>query len=272
MAVLINAALKITNQAVLFVFYIDEEYEFQGLKAFINKYQNLLQPQLICSLDGSDLKITNSCRGIFEITFGLTGKSGHAAIPKLGNNAILAAGNILYQLNKILKLPPNRDSLGQTTFNAARINGGIISDLKGKTIIFSSNFNSIANYCEMSVEFRVNNILTSMKLLNILKYLAQKFKVKLTLKRVLSNYIPWYTPRSELNDMVNLLKKNSLPVIYENPAVDGYLDIALLAETLNCTCFCIGAKGANCHDVNEWVDVKSLKILGNLMNTFILQK
>jgi hypothetical protein len=46
------------------VFYADEEYQFLGMKIFLEEY-SLFRPKMLISADGSDLKIGHACRGLY---------------------------------------------------------------------------------------------------------------------------------------------------------------------------------------------------------------
>ena len=135
--------VKLKNNTA-FLFYIDEEYDFAGIKAFIKKYKNKIKPKRIISLDGSNLKITNGCRGLIEITCTIQGKSGHAAKPQSGINAINNSFLIIQKLSNWLKKFDNKN-LGSTCLNLAYIKGGQnqgkdkqnnLIRLKGKKVCF----------------------------------------------------------------------------------------------------------------------------------------
>ena len=74
-----------TNGLAL-LFYCDEEYDFKGMKKFIEEYS--FKPELILSPEATNLEIINGCKGVIEICFRVKGKTGYAARPKEGNNAI----------------------------------------------------------------------------------------------------------------------------------------------------------------------------------------
>ena len=116
-------ALSNLKNNTMFLFYCDEEYDFLGMKKFIEEYKDKIKPKLVISLDGGGLQIGNSCRGLIELKVSVEGKAGHAADPKSGINAITQSFRIINNLKKWLK-PYKTKELGNSTLNIAYINGG----------------------------------------------------------------------------------------------------------------------------------------------------
>jgi len=82
-AMILAATDKNIPKNIGFLFYIDEEYDFAGIKKFISDYGKKLKPKSIISLDGSELEIANGCRGLIEISATVKGISCHAATPEM---------------------------------------------------------------------------------------------------------------------------------------------------------------------------------------------
>ena len=89
-------------KGLLVFLYIDEEYNFAGMRKFVKNYDIGNQLKLIFSADGGDLKIGYACRGLIDLDFEVIGKAGHAAWPDLGINAVLAAVRTIDGLSKVL--------------------------------------------------------------------------------------------------------------------------------------------------------------------------
>jgi len=49
------------TKGLMLLFYIDEEYDFLGMKKFVKEYKEQIRPKLILG-EGNDLKVKNGCR------------------------------------------------------------------------------------------------------------------------------------------------------------------------------------------------------------------
>ena len=132
--------------------YVDEEYEFKGMKQFLtSKTVKAMRPRLILSLDGGP-QPASGCRGLIELALTVKGKSGHAANPENGVNAItetIAAVN-----ETRLSLSKFQDRyLGATTCNVAYIRGGARRSVDGQ-IRWQQEGNVIADTAELIFEVR----------------------------------------------------------------------------------------------------------------------
>ncbi len=92
---------------VIFLAYVDEEYEFKGMRKFVEAYKDKVKPNFILSIDGGDEKIGYACRGCVEIDFIVIGKSGHSANPQNGVNAIRTVNSAVDQLEQAFKKQRN---------------------------------------------------------------------------------------------------------------------------------------------------------------------
>lgn len=268
-AVLMKLAENVKDQKIMFLFYVDEEYDFKGIYAFIKKYKNLMKVNEIISLDGEDLKIRNACRGLVEFKIVCRGKTGHSANPKNGASAITGFLNAIGNCNKYLKRD-NGSRLGQNSMNISYIKGGLYLGNRFEEILLGKNGNNIADYIEATIELRTNNKFN-------LNSFLKKFRTLLTIQNLKTEEIllrfnlkPWLTNKNYLEKISQSLRKNKIKLEFTEPSTSGYVDIALLNEEFNSKCFCIGVKGKNRHGLDELVDIKSIftleKILADLIN------
>lgn len=261
-AVLMKIAEIIREEKCMFLFYIDEEYDFKGMKKFISDYKNKLKVRKIISTDGQEMKIRNSCRGLIELEIVCRGKSGHSSNPKNGisaiskfNRAIIKLGNYL---NKI-----NDPVLGKTSLNIAYLKAGLfLGKTKNGKIIVGKNGNNIPDYLEAVLEFRTNSV-TSLEQI-------KRFLIGLEIIKIRQNIKPWITNRKKLTFMEKAIADIGLDVSFTDPSTTGYYDIAMLAQAFNSDCCCFSTKGGNGHGINEWVDIKSIFKLKKILKKILL--
>lgn len=234
---------ELKNNTML-LFYCDEEYDFLGMKQFISEYRNKIKPKLIISLDGEDLRIGNSCRGLIELKVSVMGKAGHAANPKSGINAITQSFKVINQLNKWLKYYTSKE-LGNSTLNIAYINGG------------GSEGNIIAEKCEYIVEIRVANEKLNANLVrNFIKTESEKLGLNIDKVQIRHDLGSWMTLKEKLDKFIKLAPIKRL----KSAKKSGYIDIQMLWKTFGkVPTFSLGAgeKGMS-HKTNEFVRISNI--------------
>ncbi len=257
-----TATNKNLKPNTMFLFYIDEEYDFVGTKKFIQDYQNKIKPKQIISLDGLNSSISNGCRGLIEISCTIKGKSGHASNPKCGINAITNSFIIFNKLSNWLDKISN-PQLGSTSINLAFINGGQYQGENSQGLILGKQGNIIADICRFTLDIRPNSSkITALKIIKFIAKAAKKQKVKL------SNYSIRYDLGSWLTD------KNQIPPITKKfNSIDktGYIDIQLLWKTFKkVPCFTIGAGCiTEAHKPDEFISIKKLQKLQKIINQLL---
>ncbi|MBA3724561.1 MAG: M20/M25/M40 family metallo-hydrolase [Candidatus Levybacteria bacterium] len=256
-AVLMKLAELVKDQACMFLFYVDEEYHFKGIRTFIDDYSTKLKVEKIISADGENLQIRNASRGVFEVDIVYTGKTGHASNQANGINVIHAFNRICYGLEKSLE-QKGADNLGKSTLNVAYVYAGLNRGEKDTEKLLGRSGNNIPDYLEATLEFRMNTQVEGKYLLSLLKKLAKKENVTLASITVKHAMDAWYSPKDTLLFIEKALASNNVPIAYTNPGFSGYVDIGLLKEAFPSICCCIGAKGENRHGVNEYVEIASL--------------
>lgn len=249
LAAMLNAVSEVKDtKGLMILCYIDEEYDFAGMLAFVQKYKNILKPKLIVSLDGSAGQIGIGCRGLIELSYKIRGTTGHAGRPSAGKNAIRLGTKIIDKLE--IELSKFSDPiLGISTCNLAYLNGGL--DLGNNRV--SRQGNNIANIAEFVVDIR-----TSLPILDA-KWVSEKINQFATELGVVAedfqirhNLGSWLTNQSDL-------KKLGISERYE--ASLGYIDTQMLWETFDkVPCCTIGAGNLGlAHKPNEFVETKSLE-------------
>lgn len=262
-AVMLSAATnKNLKPNTMFLFYIDEEYDFIGIKKFIKDYQNKINPKQIISLDGLNLSIGNGCRGLIEISATIKGKSGHASNPKCGINAITNSFIIINNLTNWLDKTSN-PQLGSTSINLAFIKGGQYQGKNKQELIVGKQGNIIADICRFTLDIRPNTSkINAQKIIKFIKKEAKKQKVKLSDYSIRYDFGSWLT------------NKKQIPVItkkFNQIDKTGYIDIQLLWKTFKqVPCFTIGAgRITEAHKANEFVSIKKIQKLQKIINQLL---
>lgn len=224
---------------VAFLFYIDEEYDFAGVKKFIADYSTKIKPKSIISLDGSELNIANGCRGLIEVSVSVKGISCHAATPQNGVNAIEVATRSIEKLKEYLSqfLDPE---LGITSVNLASIEGR------------GSSSNVVPDNCQFTLDIRPSSAKINARLIiaQLKKYIG-KFGGKLTDSKIKFDFGSWLTPKSKLT-------KLGLP--FKKISTSGYIDTQMLWQKFNMPlCLTIGAGAQSAaHISNEYIEIDKL--------------
>ncbi|MBI4099967.1 M20/M25/M40 family metallo-hydrolase [Candidatus Microgenomates bacterium] len=235
------------TKGVAWLFYVDEEYDFLGMKRFIADYRNRLAPKLVVG-EGSDNQIRNGCRGLIEIKFTVTGITGHASRPELGKNAIIGAQKIFAGIqDQVAKCVDRR--VGSSSINLASINGGL--DLGDSQI--GRQGNNIANYCEFIIDIRTaNKTLRANDLVRLATQIARQNKLGLT-SAVRHDKLGWFSATLALPKLI--LAKYPVCTDFRS----GYVDTQMLNEAFGCPCFGFGCGlGDQAHKKGEFIPVKNL--------------
>jgi acetylornithine deacetylase/succinyl-diaminopimelate desuccinylase-like protein len=230
------------TRGLMVLCYIDEEYDFAGMRSFVKEYADKIKPELVISLDGYADTIGYSCRGLIEVRFKVRGKSGHAGRPDLGRNAILIGTKIVNNLIEIIKP-------GGSSCNLAYLNGGL--DLGDGKI--GQEGNNIANIAELVLDIRPNTPeINANKVKEIINNLALKNEVNIENWSVRHNLGSWETPISTLQGLLDI------PGKYE--PFKGYVDTQMLAQAWGVSCCAIGASTLSCaHGTDEYVLLEDLE-------------
>lgn len=267
-ASLLLAATKVKDQKIGFLFYADEEYDFLGMRGFIESYQNRLSVNQIISADGSNLSVRVACRGLVEFKMALWGQTGHAANPASGVNAVFAFGRLIEELqNRLSCLTDQR--LGAPTLNVAYVRGGLYKGQKDGEVLLGAEGNNIADYLEAVIECRTNTQIDAHKLQVMMQEICKKLTIRFETVSLRHNLAAWQTDTTDIQKLIKVMQGDIDSVCFTNPAISGYVDVAMAANAFKCPAFCIGAKGGNAHAVNEWVDIQSLQKLTSIFKKII---
>ena len=260
-----------STRGLMFLFYIDEEYDFLGTKKFINEYQNKIKPKFIISLDGSDLSLGLGCRGLIEIRFVVAGKSGHAAKPDDGLNAIDWSFAAINNLKKYLKRFSSKE-LGQTTINVAFFQGGLNLGRDKNGLIFGKEGNNIADVAEFIVDIRpASSALDAQKIVGNVKRFFNSQGLKLVGKEIRHDLSPWLTKKSKIKKISAIIDQE-ITEKYSFPANAGFIDIQFFWNCFKVPCLTFGpGSSAVAHKANEFIKINNLLNSEKILKKIIIK-
>lgn len=253
------AALKKSGVAVLF--YGDEEYDSLGIKKFIQEYGGKLNPKMIICLEPTGGKLRRGCRGVVELRYVLSGKTGHAARSSSGISAFNGLNFSINALQNFLK-DYSDPYLGHPTLNVATVRCGALQYRRSDGfIVFGSAGNIIPDYCEVVLEVRTIPGLDSQKIKEVFQnglkgtgVLVETVETKLEL----GNFV---TPAEQLKLIEEVFYEVVGGDMYQDIELGGYTDAQMLAELWKTPVAVWGAKGENHHGADEYVDLPSFEKL-----------
>jgi len=249
-AMMLKACEKNLLQNIGFLFYIDEEYDFAGIKKFITDYGSKIKPSSIISLDGSELNIANGCRGLIEISATANGVSCHAATPENGVNAIEIVFKSVEKLKNFLTQFTDPE-LGTTSVNLAAIDG------RGNAS------NVVPDNCQFVLDIRPSSTkITAKLIIDQLEKSIAELGGKLSDSQIKFDFGSWLTPKSKLTKLDLSFKKIS---------TSGYIDTQMLWQIFgNPICLTIGAgTQSQAHASNEYVEIDKLNKLPSILADII---
>lgn len=263
--------IKPTNGLTI-LFYVDEEYDFLGMKKFIKEYKGKINPTFIVSGDGGSLRFGNGCHGLIEITFRVRGKPGHAANPESGKNAIKGAAESAKQLENKLRCYSD-PALGSSSVNLAFLKGGLNRGRNRKgEIILGREGNVIPDYAEFVLDIRpVSPELKADKVIKIIKKSLKENGCQLIEATTRHNLGAWLTPKQNIKKITSLVNKPKFTDVSKR----GYNDAQMLWEAFGkVPCVSFGPGESNCaHKANEYVRISSLikaeKFFTKLIQTLV---
>jgi acetylornithine deacetylase/succinyl-diaminopimelate desuccinylase-like protein len=256
-----------TGLAVLL--YTDEEYAFKGMKKFVaSDLAKSISPKDILSIDGNGLVIGRGCRGLIELDVLIETASGHSANPST-IGAIDQGFRLIDELRTWLK-EMNDEFLGSPTLNIGGIQGGFVTQGKGKNAEIEFVGNQIANMAKMKIEVRAIPGLRAKDLVERMQAFAEEVGVKIE-SNVLYDLASFSTPRECTKALQKACEDTLENVDYLDPSTFGYLDLAMLQEVYenaNLYSFGIGEPGVN-HKANEYIPTQNLEQGERVYETFL---
>ncbi len=245
------------TSGLMLLFYCDEEYDFKGMKKFIDKYK--VSPRLSVSAEPTDLKIWNGARGIIKVSFQVEGLTAPASRPDQGKNAILGIAEAVKNLEKELKKYKTK-KLGISTCNLAAISGGLKleENRKGERAV-SQKGDAVPDIVEVMLDIRSGRPNLKAKVVkNVLNNFLSRKGFKLIDFTIYHDLGAFHTNPKKLKSVEKIIKNSIGKVNYLNLRQMGYQDIQMINEKFKVPAFSFGPRGAHRHQPDEWVDIKDL--------------
>lgn len=257
-SILSAAATFQDTEGLMLLFYIDEEYDFAGMRSFVRTVEPDLRPDLIVSADGEGMEIVCGCRGLIEVSGHIRGVTGHASRPDSGRNAINGAVKAVNQLKTLLAKKYTSKELGTTSLNLAFLHGGLDLgiDERGESILGQEG-NNIPDLSQFVLDIRpATPDLTAKQVLEDLGALCAQEGFRLEKTKVRHDLGAWASSIDEAQVGLEVVKSVVGEVKFCDPSSFGYVDIAMLWQRLRRPAFVIGPGGKEtAHTVNEYVEV-----------------
>ncbi|HAU07796.1 MAG: hypothetical protein UW46_C0004G0091 [Candidatus Yanofskybacteria bacterium GW2011_GWF1_44_227] len=267
-AALLSSIAKAKDiQNVALLFYCDEEYDFMGMRKFINTNPKL-KPSMAIVIEPSQLKIWNGHRGLIEVFISIKGKSGHAASPEHIKGAGWEMHSFLTHLRKELARYAH-PQLGKTSLNIAYARTGMFKNKMGDEVVLGKQGNNIADYSEIILDIRTTSSrLRASTIEKLARLYFRKTRNKIFDFRIRHDLGSLYTDRKYLNKIERALKTKE-KIGYLDPSDLGYGDGQMINEKWKCPVIYLGPKGAGMHAPDEYVDIASIDKLANMFSTML---
>lgn len=257
-----EVAAKNIQRKIGFVFTVDEEYSFLGIRKFVK--QNNWNPEFVINPESTNLKILDQCRGCMEAVITFKGKSAHAGRKSEGVNAIekaVAFCNLLEEQLQELNTKKMTNSL-----NIAAIEGGILVD--GKCIVRP---NVVPDFCKVTLEFRIADpSLTKSNIEKIARSVAHSAGIKIEAYESGD----WYgslQPNKDPKQFCDVLRSVGLAVQYVDPNTAGYYEIQMLQSMWSCPIVAFGpGPNEQSHQEDEYVDILMFEKAYEVLESFVM--
>lgn len=241
------------------LFYVDEEYLFKGMKAFVaSDLAGAIDPPLILSIDGNGSALGTGCRGLVEFDVRIRSESGHSANAK-AEGAIRPLISTFQKFSSWLAMRPSTDQ-GASTAQVAFLRGGLLVAETDSGPTFGTEGNRVPNFAEAKVEVRPTAGLGLAEIeLFWRSALAAYPGLDVTITPVF-DYAGFSTSRDRLGPVIRAVETTLGSVPYLDLSAFGYLDVAMLRTAYPNAALCsfgIGEPGVT-HRANEYVRVDRL--------------
>lgn len=265
MMLLLAKQIGTKKAKVAFVFTVDEEYSFKGIKEFVKN--NEWKPKLVINPESTNLKFLNQCRGCMEVTLELEGVSAHAGRKKEGVNAIEKAIELTQLIEKKLQKYDTRDMTNSV--NLASINGGLL--INSKVV---SRPNVVPNFCKITIELRIANPkLLPKKIEQIVKDSSENIGIQVKKYESGNWYGPMMPKDSDIYNFISSIKDNNLEIQYTDPNTAGYYEVQMLQNTWNCPIIAFGpGPNEKSHQNDEYVNLDTLEKSYGVLKDFLINK
>lgn len=252
------------TKGVGLLFYADEEYTFQGMRAFLDAHPQV-RPSTVLSLCGPPERMLEGCRGIIEMEIEVRGVAGHASQPWLGVSAVDALEAITGHLRAWV---PAQDTHHASVLNVAALHAGSRtgqpSGDHGPPRTMATP-NRIPDAAWALLEVRTGGDAVSATTLEAeVRAALARFNAgrphAAALERLSVHFaLPGYASAHAAVAPVERCFSGLHAGQRCPPSEAGFIDVAMLADERGCGAVCLGPLGGNGHAPDEWVDLDSME-------------
>lgn len=248
-------------QGIAALFYGDEEYDFLGMKRFVEKYRGRLNPKLVVCPEPTHGKLQRGCRGVLEFQFDVVGRSGHAARPESGINAFTAFCSGLAAVEQFVRQTAPDEYLGDATVNVTGVQCGVRSAEASVSEPLLIAGNVIPDFCSGVIEIRsIPGVVRAAIESEFTKGVAGAGGV-VESARCIHDLPSYVTARGSLALLEEAIRASGGEPAYGDARRFGYSDIAMLANGWEVPALNWGPSGSGAHGPDEYVDINSVKML-----------
>lgn len=254
------ASLTYVPDGLELLFYCDEEYDFAGMRTYIERHRG--EPPRRCVIaEPTDLLIRTDQRGLVEVDLTVTGVTGHSSNPEGGTNAIDGIWSVIERTRAWLSRFAS-PSLGAPTVNVAFLRGGLrpADPTKSPVEILGRRGNNIADWAEAVIEVRTTT--EECRAEPLVEYMrAQAGALGLGVEEVLVRHDlgAMTVQREEVAFVEDALRDAGLGVSHaEDGKRRGYSDVAMLRSAWGVPVATLGPRGSGMHAVDECVEIASI--------------
>lgn len=264
-ASLLSLLLNNKTKGVMVLFYVDEEYDFLGMRKFVEEFKEV-SAQLCIIPEPTNLKICRAHRGLIEAEYVIRGKTGHTARPEEGINAITETVKAVNRLKKKLKAYHHQE-IGVTSCTLAQITGGLDTGSKNNKLVLSSGSNSIPDICRVRLDVRpATKDLNSDKVFRILDQEVKRTGCKITYQKTYWDLGSLFVDVKYLKKVETAIKSIGRRVSYVSPNKMGYGDGQMIFEKLGIPTVYFGVGPTErCHQKDEYVNISDLELLDKFL-------
>jgi len=254
---------KLSHEGLLknitFLFYCGEEYDFIGMKTFIEKQAEKPAWKLAICGEPTQLAIGSGQRGVIELDVELYGASGHAA----KRNGASATEAFLIVADKLQRFIAGfqHEKLGKPTLNIASINAGLLQDE-----LVLSHGNVMPDYLQATLEIRTtSNELNAAAVSNYLTDIVDSLDRIAITSHIIHDIPVMYNEITKFSTLQDAYAKNELVMKTTDPIKQGYSDVEMIASAFGIPGCSFGPIGGSQHAPDEWVDLNSIEQMLNIL-------
>jgi acetylornithine deacetylase len=256
---IVNSGIKLKGNLIL-ALVADEEYISLGTEELVKEFT--ADSAIIC--EPTNMEIVIAHKGFLWSEIEIFGRAAHGSRPEEGIDAIMKAGKVLIELEKLQKEKyPNIKHmlLGSPSIHASLIEGGL-------------GLSTYPDYCKISIERRTlpdesqEDVVDELvKLLIKIEETDEEFRYKL-------NSV-FYRPGLEVSqneEIVQMVAKAKHKLYLEESKFSGesyWMDSALLAEAGIPTVI-IGPTGEGAHSAVEYVEIESVIKVAEILREVVI--